>query len=291
MDLVPIKPILGCVGIVADITTERCRQLLRKEIGRSKVDVVLHDGAPNVGSAWVADAFTQSGLVLMSLKLATEFLGPGGTFVTKVFRSRDYHPLMWVFKQLFAKVTATKPQSSRNVSAEIFVVCQEFLAPAKIDPKLLDARYVFQEVQDDAQRKLDIYHPEKYTRQREGYVDGDYLQHKKLPVDEFVQSADFLDLLATVRKSHAALRLALDAYPSLYLSFFAAFGAPSTPRLCSRPAASFSRTPRRRPRSSCCAKISRCLARRTLRCSSSGARRCATTWRRRARRSCVRKAC
>ena len=50
------------------------------------MDTVIHDGAPNVGGAWASEAYSQSWLVLESLKLASDFLAPRGTFVTKIFR-------------------------------------------------------------------------------------------------------------------------------------------------------------------------------------------------------------
>ncbi|KAF9933688.1 AdoMet-dependent rRNA methyltransferase spb1, partial [Modicella reniformis] len=79
---------------------------------------VLQDDASNIGSAWVHDNSTHSELILQSLKLTTEFLSKRGWFINKAFQPEDYNKLMWGFQQLFRKVEATKPYSSRNVSVE-----------------------------------------------------------------------------------------------------------------------------------------------------------------------------
>ncbi|KAL5518879.1 SPB1 [Sanghuangporus vaninii] len=210
VDLVPIKPIPRVSTFAADITTPTCRNLIRNELKDWKADVVLHDGAPNVGTAWVQDAYSQSELVLMSLKLAVEFLIKGGTFVTKVFRSADYNSLIWVFNQLFGKVEATKPPSSRNVSAEIFVVCREFLAPKYIDPKFLDPKHAFKELSPSvvnadkenisAHAHANVFMPEKKRRQREGYAEGDYTLHRTSSASEFIKCPDPVAFLGSINR-------------------------------------------------------------------------------------------
>ncbi|KAG0343721.1 AdoMet-dependent rRNA methyltransferase spb1, partial [Podila humilis] len=187
VDLAPIKPLPNVITFVEDITTEKCRATLRATLKTWKADVY--------------DAFTQSELVLQSLKLATEFLNKGGSFVTKVFRSKDYNNLMWVFQQLFRKVEATKPPSSRNVSAEIFVVCRDFLAPKKIDPKFLDPKHVFSEVDTGmVGQPMDVFHPEKHKRQREGYEDGNYTLHKTMDAWEFISNPEPITVLGSVNQ-------------------------------------------------------------------------------------------
>ncbi|KAG9091192.1 AdoMet-dependent rRNA methyltransferase spb1, partial [Ceratobasidium sp. 370] len=165
VDLVPIRPIPRVVSLAQDITAS------------------YSTTAPPMSEP-PQDAYRRSELVLMSLKLAVEFLVPGGTFVTKVFRSVDYNNLIWVSNQLFGEVEATKPPSSRNVSAEIFVVCQGFLAPQHIGPKFLDPTHVFKDlsalplvpststVQPESESHNNVFMPEKKRRAREGYADG-----------------------------------------------------------------------------------------------------------------------
>ncbi|KAL9571569.1 hypothetical protein ACKAV7_004211 [Fusarium commune] len=112
-----------------------------------------------------------------------------------------YNSFLWVLNQLFTKVDATSPPASRQVSAEIFVVCRGYKCPKKLDPRLLDPKYVFAELQDPTpNNEAKVYNPEVKKRKRDGYEEGDFTQFKEMAASEFIQTTDPIAVLGSYNR-------------------------------------------------------------------------------------------
>ena len=196
VDLDPIKPIKNCRTFVSDITTQDCVNKIKREVHHMKADVVVCDGAPNVGSNWSKDAYSQAELCVYALRLASKFLKKGGVFITKAFRSNDYHSLIWLFGKFFTKVEASKPEASRQTSAEIFVVCRGYTAPDVIDPRFFDPVYVFKDSESDildAIKNKEANSIKKVFEKRKRRIiedDAPLTMFKKISLEDFINCSN-----------------------------------------------------------------------------------------------------
>ena len=92
------------------------------------------------------------------------------------------------------QVEAHKPSASRNVSAEIFVVCQGYKAPKKIDPKMFDPKAIFGDIAN--QKPMDVLKGNQ-KKNRSGYADDAPLGlHKTTSILTFIEAKEPVEHLA-----------------------------------------------------------------------------------------------
>ncbi|CAO5674505.1 MAG: Ribosomal RNA large subunit methyltransferase E [Holosporales bacterium] len=126
LDIQPFEPINNTIQIIGDITDEAVVQQLKEIVGSDKVDVVLSDmAAPACGIPSV-DHDRIMNLLDIALTFALDHLSPNGHFVAKVLRGGTEGVLLSKLKANFKKVSHFKPESSRQESAEMYVVAQHF---------------------------------------------------------------------------------------------------------------------------------------------------------------------
>jgi 23S rRNA (uridine2552-2'-O)-methyltransferase len=122
IDVKKIEPLTEAFIIQGNIEDEDIINSILK-ISNSNVDVVLSDLSPNVSGNWDLDHARQIDLTRSALKLADKILKKGGKVVLKVFQGDMLNELIMELKKEFKKVILTKPNASRQVSSEIYLIC------------------------------------------------------------------------------------------------------------------------------------------------------------------------
>ena len=125
IDLVEMASLPGTEVVLLDFMDDEAPEIIKKALG-GLADAVLSDMAPKITGHPKTDHLRVMGLVEAAYKFATEVLAPGGCFVSKVFQGGTEQNLLADMKRTFAKVRHAKPPSSRNESAEMFVVAQNY---------------------------------------------------------------------------------------------------------------------------------------------------------------------
>lgn len=125
VDIKKIEPLANAFVIQGSIEEEKIRDSILT-ISNSCVDVVLSDLSPNVSGNWELDHARQIDLTRNALDLSRKILKKGGKAVFKVFQGDMLNELIIELKKGFRKVIITKPNASRQVSSEIYLICIDY---------------------------------------------------------------------------------------------------------------------------------------------------------------------
>ena len=122
LDLLPMEPVEGVLFLQGDFREADMLTRLTDAMGGRKADIVVSDMAPNISGIHSADAARIAHLVELAIDFAQHHMKPEGALVTKLFHGGAYAEMTALFKANFRTVKPYKPKSSRDKSAETFMV-------------------------------------------------------------------------------------------------------------------------------------------------------------------------
>jgi 23S rRNA (uridine2552-2'-O)-methyltransferase len=123
VDLSPVTVSLpNAVFIEADLRDLNLDEIFRSYGFEPSFDVVMSDMMAKTTGIKSVDQARSMELCELALDVSRRFLKPGGRFVTKFFQSGEFGKLRADIKKQFDRVEALKPESTRQISKEIFLV-------------------------------------------------------------------------------------------------------------------------------------------------------------------------
>jgi 23S rRNA (uridine2552-2'-O)-methyltransferase len=124
LDRGPLRgDVAGARIVVGDVMTIDPAEL-RGEL--PAFDVVLSDMAPDTSGVRSLDQARSEALFERAFELACGLLAPGGNFVGKLFQGPDFKKLIDAVRARFATAKTQKPESSRQISIEQYVIGKDY---------------------------------------------------------------------------------------------------------------------------------------------------------------------
>ncbi len=108
--------------IQADLRDLELTSIFKEHGFNDPFDVVLSDMAPRTTGIRMTDQVRSFELCELALNIARQYLKKDGHFVCKLFHSDDFTVLRDEIKKDFSKFEAIKPDSTRKISKEIFLI-------------------------------------------------------------------------------------------------------------------------------------------------------------------------
>jgi 23S rRNA (uridine2552-2'-O)-methyltransferase len=125
LDLQAIKGIAPNVKrAVCDINDREAVKKAMAIAGLEKVDLVLSDIAPNTSGIKDVDQWKSIELSRIVIALAKEHLKPGGAFVMKVFRGKNFDEFLKEVRVDYPNAKPYTVAASRDRSREVYIVAR-----------------------------------------------------------------------------------------------------------------------------------------------------------------------
>lgn len=123
VDLKPVTVSLkNATFLEADLRDLHLAEVFAQNGFQPPFDLVLSDMAPNTTGIRMTDQARSMELCELALDIARRYLKKRGHFVCKLFHSDDFQKLRDEIKKSFQRFEAVRPESTRQISKEIFLV-------------------------------------------------------------------------------------------------------------------------------------------------------------------------
>ncbi|MGB5439113.1 MAG: 23S rRNA (uridine(2552)-2'-O)-methyltransferase RlmE [Gammaproteobacteria bacterium] len=124
LDILSMEALPGVEFIQGDFTEDEALDLLMKNLGDSRVDLVLSDMAPNISGMRAVDQPRSIYQVELAVDFAAKVLARNGNLLFKAFQGEGFEDVVKNLHGEYRKVLIRKPRASRQGSREVYVLAQ-----------------------------------------------------------------------------------------------------------------------------------------------------------------------